>query len=161
MPRSATLPSKSSSGREDHRSAPKPGLKPIQVLPRRPDGPARLNGNAPRIHPSDEPVIQRALALVEGKWRIAILCQLEDGPLRVGELRRRIRPISKKVLNQHLRRMERDGLVVRSELSAKIPHVEYALTNLLGYSVLRLLQTIVEWGVQNTSGANSVGYIHR
>jgi DNA-binding HxlR family transcriptional regulator len=91
-------------------------------------------------------VIQRAITLVQGKWRIAILCQLQDGSLRVGELRRRMRPISKKVLNQHLRNMEKDGLVVRTEVKGKIPHVEYALTNLLGCSVMFLLQTVALWG---------------
>jgi len=40
--------------------------------------------------------------------------------------------ISKKVLNQHLRRMEKDGLLVRTDLSAHVPHIEYALTNPLG-----------------------------
>jgi DNA-binding HxlR family transcriptional regulator len=55
-------------------------------------------------------------------------------------------PISKKVLNQHLHRMEKDGLLVRTDLSAHVPHIEYALTNPLGYSVLRLLRTIIEWG---------------
>ena len=81
-------------------------------------------------------MIQRALTLVQGKWRIAILCQLQVGPVRVGELKRRMRPISKKVLNQHLQKMEKDGLVIRIEVKGKIPHVEYALTNRLGCSVM-------------------------
>lgn len=143
MPRAAT---KRDYGRLDHRSASEPGIKPLKVLPRRPNGPAHLNGNLPRVHPSDEPVIQRALSLIQGKWRIAILCQLQYGPVRVGELKRRIQTISKKVLSQHLHRMESDGLVTRTELSGRIPHVEYALTNSLGTSVLRLIQTIVLWG---------------
>lgn len=161
VPRAATSPATRGSGRTDRRTAPKPALKPIQMLPRRPSGPAHLNGNFPRIQLSDEPVIRQAITLVQGKWRIAILYQLQDGPLRVGELRRRMRPISKKVLNQHLRRMERDGLVVRTELNGKIPHVEYALTNLLGCSVVCLLQTIARWRIQNTLGATSAGHIHR
>jgi DNA-binding HxlR family transcriptional regulator len=125
---------------------------PIQVLPRRSEGPDHLNANSARIHPSDEPVIQRVLTLVQGKWRLAILCRLQDGPVRVGELKRRMPPISKKVLNQHLRRMEKDGLIFRTELKAKVPHVEYALTNLLGHSVLHLLLTFAQLALQNTPG---------
>lgn len=66
--------------------------------------------------------------------------------MRGGELKRRMPPISKKVLNQHLRRMEKDGRIVRTELKAKIPHVEYALTNPLGRSIPRLLQVIAKQG---------------
>ena len=149
LPRTATSWARRDSGREARRSAPRPAFTPIHVLPHRPNNPAHVNGYLPRIHPSDERVIQRAITLVQGKWRIAILCQLQDGSLRVGELRRRMRPISKKVLNQHLRNMEKDGLVVRTEVKGKIPHVEYALTNVLGCSVVRLLHTVAQCGFRN------------
>lgn len=153
MPRTATLPARRDSGRDVRRGAPKPALEPIRVLSRRPSETVHVNRNSPRIQLSDEPAIQRAIMLVQGKWRIAILCQLQDGPVRVGELKRRMRPISKKVLNQHLRRMEKDGLVVRTEFKGKTPHVEYALTNLLGPSIVHLLQSILQWAVQNPRGA--------
>lgn len=162
LARTATFRVRRDSSRGDHRGAPpKPGLIAIQALSRRPNGQDHLNGRPSRIQPPDEIAIRHAITLVQGKWRIAILIQLQDGPVRVGELKRRMRPISKKVLNQHLRRMEKDGLVVRTELKAKIPHVEYALTNFLGCSVLRLLQTVAQWGVQNMPDAASAGYIHR
>lgn len=152
MPRAATLRARRASGPVNGRGTPKHPLEAIKVLPRRPNGPAHLNENLPRIQPSDEPAIQRAVTLVQGKWRIAILCQLQDGPVRVGELKRRIRPISKKVLSQHLRRMEKDGLVIRTELNSKIPHVEYALTDPLGFSVLTFLRTVVLWDARKASG---------
>ena len=112
----------------DHRSE--------ENLPYRPTFWAHVEWDSRRLDLSDKPVIQRAITLVQGKWKIAILCHLQDGPVRVGELKRRMAPISKKVLNQHLRRMEKDGLLVRTDLSALVPHIEYALTNPLGYSVL-------------------------
>ena len=98
---------------------------------------------------------QSALGLIRGKWKIAILCQLQDGPVRVGELKRKLSPISKKVLNQHLRRMEEEGLIVRTELNTNIPHVEYALSNSLGSSALSLLRTIAQWGAQNLPDSKS------
>jgi DNA-binding HxlR family transcriptional regulator len=160
VPRAATLRASPDSGREDHRSPPQPTLKSIQVPTRRPTGPARLNGNLPRIQPLDEPVIRRAITLVQGKWRIAILCQLQDGPIRVGELKRRMSPVSKKVLNQHLRRMERDGLLVRTDFRGKIPHVEYALADPLGISVLWLLHTIVHWAPWTRGAREARTFIH-
>lgn len=148
MPRTAILPAEPVSS-EARRSVPKLAHSSIQELTPRPTIQAHLNGNSARIQPSDTPAIQRAITLVQGKWKIAILCQLQDGPIRVDELKWRMSPISKKVLNQRLRRMEKDGLLVRTELSAKIPHIEYALAKPLGYSVLSLLRTILQWGAQN------------
>ena len=146
--RAATLPARLDSGGEGHRIAPESALKPIKRLTQRPNNPAYLNGDLPRIHPSDEPVIRRAISLVQGKWKIGILCQLQDGPLRVGELKRRLSPISKKVLNQHLGKMQIEGLISRTELNGKIPHVEYALTSPLGTCILHLLQLIAQWRSQ-------------
>jgi DNA-binding HxlR family transcriptional regulator len=39
---------------------------------------------------------------------------------------------SKKMLTQHLREMEKDGLVVRKDLSGKLRHVEYFLSDSKG-----------------------------
>lgn len=140
-----TFGAKRDSSREDQCSVPKRAPSSVQPVTPRPAVPAHLNWNSPPIRLSDEPVIRRAITLVHGKWKIAILCELQDGPVRVGELKRRMSPISKKVLNQHLRRMEKDGLLIRTEFSAHVPHVQYSLTNPLGTSVVRLLQTMVQW----------------
>lgn len=102
----------------------------------------------------EEPAVQFVLSLVEGKWRVPILRQLQHGPVRLGALRRRLSPVSKKVLNQHLRQMAKDGLIVRTNLGGKVPHVEHSLTNPLGCAVLRLLDVMAEWSTQNLpSGA--------
>ena len=56
--------------------------------------------------PNCESVVRIALSLIQGKWKIAILAQLEHGPIRFGELRRRVPGASKKMLTQHLRELE-------------------------------------------------------
>lgn len=96
-----------------------------------------------------EPAVQVAIALVEGKWRVPILRQLQNGTVRLGELRRRLSPVSKKVLNQHLRQMSDDGLVVRTDTPGRVPQVEYSLAIPLGYEVLKLLQVVSAWGDKN------------
>ena len=55
------------------------------------------------------------------------------------------------MLTQHLREMERDGIIVRTDLSGKVPHVEYSLSNSLGQSMVDLVHTLVQWGVQHSS----------
>jgi DNA-binding HxlR family transcriptional regulator len=93
----------------------------------------------------DELAAQSAMTLIEGKWKVPILCQLQTGPMYLGELKRRLSPISKKVLNQHLRQMVKHGLIIRTDYAGKVPRVEYALANPLGYSVLDLLQAVANW----------------
>ncbi len=51
------------------------------------------------------------------------------------------------MLTQHLRQMEQDGLIVRSDLSGKVPHVEYSLSASLGRSVVNLIDFLAQWGI--------------
>jgi DNA-binding HxlR family transcriptional regulator len=97
----------------------------------------------------EQAVIRGALVLVQGKWKIGILCRLQEGPARPGELRRLFPQASKKMLTQHLRQMERDGLIVRTELSGKVPRVEYSLSTPLGLSAVGLIQHLYQWGTQH------------
>jgi DNA-binding HxlR family transcriptional regulator len=53
---------------------------------------------------------------------------------------------SKKMLTQHLREMERDGLVIRKDLSSRSLHVEYFLSDSLGVAVVHLIATLTKWG---------------
>jgi DNA-binding HxlR family transcriptional regulator len=92
---------------------------------------------------------QSALNLVRGKWKITILVQMIDRPVRLGQLRRLIPGVSKKVLVQQLHELEKDGIIVRTDLSGKIKHVEYAVAAPLGVAVMNLLGLLSEWGNQH------------
>ncbi|QJC50760.1 helix-turn-helix transcriptional regulator [Paenibacillus albicereus] len=84
------------------------------------------------------------LDIVSSKWSALILYALEDGPVRFGEMGRRIEGISKKMQTQTLRQLERDGLVHR-ELTPSIPPVvDYSLTP-LGRSLIGPLQELKRW----------------
>jgi DNA-binding HxlR family transcriptional regulator len=91
--------------------------------------------------------VEFALALIQGKWKIPILLRLERGSARLGQLRRLLPQASKKVLTQHLREMETDGLIVRTDLSDRVPHVEYTLSPSLGIAVLHLISALVQWSL--------------
>ena len=95
--------------------------------------------------------IQAAIALIHGKWKIDILTRLKHGPIRLSQLRRMLPGASKKMLTQRLREMEEDGLVVRSDRSTKVRHVEYSLATPLGFSTLRLIDALAQWGRQHKS----------
>lgn len=113
-----------------------------------PRGREAANETRPPRQPIEDDPAQFAMALIQGKWKIVILSLLQHGPLRLSQLRRMIPGASKKMLTQHLREMEEDGLVVRSDLSGRRRHVEYSLDSSLGAAVLHLIGTLAEWGSQ-------------
>lgn len=89
-----------------------------------------------------------ALDRIAGKWTALVVYALVDGPMRHGELRRRISGISQKMLTQTLRTMESDGLVTRTVIDQVPPHVEYALTP-LGQTVTEPLVALCEWAMSH------------
>jgi DNA-binding HxlR family transcriptional regulator len=89
--------------------------------------------------------LEAALEVVSGKWPVLILWGLRDEPRRFGELRRQVPGISEKMLIQHLKEMEADGIATRKDFKEVPPHVEYALTS-FGHSLCEALSPLCEWG---------------
>ncbi|TWF99294.1 winged helix-turn-helix transcriptional regulator [Kitasatospora viridis] len=91
---------------------------------------------------------RQLLERIGDKWVSLLVNALADGPLRYGELSRRLAGISQKMLTQTLRALERDGLLTRSVTPAVPVQVEYALTP-LGAGLLPLLGAVVDWAERN------------
>lgn len=89
------------------------------------------------------------LDLIADKWSVVVVFGLGAGPLRYGELRERVGGISKKMLTQTLRKLERNGLVVRVVLAGAPAGVEYGLTA-LGRSLLEPVAALSRWAEQHT-----------
>ena len=86
-----------------------------------------------------------AVAVIGGKWKPWILWHLYDGVRRYGELRRLTPGITGKMLAQHLRELERDGVVERTVYAEKSPKVEYAFTK-YGETLRPVLKELCVWG---------------
>jgi DNA-binding HxlR family transcriptional regulator len=67
---------------------------------------------------------------------------MQKGPTRLGQLRRQIPGASKKLLTQHLRKLEADGLVIRNDLSNVILHVEYDFAPSVRESICSVLNAL-------------------
>ncbi len=89
------------------------------------------------------PVVN-ALKLIGGKWKIAIIYNLDGGPVRFGELKRNLSPITQQMLTKQLREMERDLLIDRKVFEVIPPKVEYSLTK-FGKSFKPVLDSLCNW----------------
>ncbi|WP_234972651.1 winged helix-turn-helix transcriptional regulator [Salimicrobium salexigens] len=88
----------------------------------------------------------RTLSVIEGKWKLIILCHVGlKGTKRFGELRKLIPSITKKMLAAQLREMEEDGLMHREVYPVVPPKVEYSLTD-QGMSLFPILTALEDWG---------------
>ena len=76
----------------------------------------------------DQCPVYAAIQVIEGRWKPMIFRRLGDGALGFGELRRTMPGVTIKVLRQHLRQLEADGVVARSVLYKPALGVRYRLT---------------------------------
>lgn len=93
---------------------------------------------------SRECITRRTLSRIADKWTILIVGRLSQRPYRFGELRRSIEGVSSKVLTEHLRELESDGLVLRVVEPTRPPSVTYSLTE-LGESLVEAALALKEW----------------
>lgn len=88
--------------------------------------------------------VRQVLDHVSAKWPVLILIELGHEPRRFNALLRAVPDISKRMLTQSLRDLERDGMVRREVFDTKPPSVRYSLTE-LGEGFLPRLLALVDW----------------
>jgi DNA-binding HxlR family transcriptional regulator len=103
--------------------------------------------HARRLKASDRALIERAtdgFELLQGKWKVHLIVALARGICRHGHLQTSLPGLSKKVMTQCLRALERDGLVTR-RIYPEVPvRVEYGLTP-LGWAITDLIVALSDW----------------
>ena len=87
------------------------------------------------------------LKIIGGKWKPSILYLIDIGINRFGEIHRRIPEISKRMLTNHLRELEADGIVHRKVFAEVPPKVIYSLTD-LGQTLEPIFSAMEEWGLE-------------
>ena len=86
-----------------------------------------------------------ALSVIGGKWKPIILYVIRNESKRFSEIKQMIPTITPKMLTQHLRELEKDGIVSRKIYPVIPPKVEYSLTK-FGRSLRPMLTKIADWG---------------
>jgi len=89
-----------------------------------------------------------AVCKVGGRWKLLILCKLEDGKLRFGELRKLIFGITERMLTLQLRELEKDGLLKRTVYAEVPPRVDYELTS-IAIELIPIWSKLSDWGAKH------------
>lgn len=98
--------------------------------------------------------VRDVLDRIGDKWSTLVLVTLASGSHRFSALLRAIPDISKRMLTQTLRDLERDGLILRTVFPTKPPSVEYCLTP-LGQTIFEPLDALVRWADRSHAAIRS------
>lgn len=85
---------------------------------------------------------------IGGRWKPLIMWNLRNGSKRYSELKKGIPSITEKMLIQHLKQLETDGLVTRKVVEVMPPHVNYELSK-TGKELVPALDAMAKWGLKN------------
>ena len=87
-----------------------------------------------------------ALSVIGGRWKIAIIwCLLQQSPLRLSELQKKLPDANQRMLIRQLRELEDDKIIIRTVYPVVPPKVEYELSE-LGYLLEPVITSICDWG---------------
>src|SRR3982075_3451167 len=101
--------------------------------------------------------------MISGKYKLRIVWDLKDGPLRYGEIRTGLlrgsdgsSEIAPRVLSRELKALTETGLIDRKDYGVVPPKVEYRLTR-KGKSFIPVIAAIRNWGARHLAQSSSVG----
>ncbi|GHE14380.1 winged helix-turn-helix transcriptional regulator [Streptomyces alanosinicus] len=90
--------------------------------------------------------IRDVLDRIGDKWSVLVIVELAGGPRRFRELQRAIDGISQRMLTLTVRRLERDGLVLRTVYPTVPAQVDYRLTE-TGADLTHLVKALADWSL--------------
>ena len=88
--------------------------------------------------------VEKGMRLIGGKWKASIIYHLKDEPIRFNDLVRMLGGASKRMVDQRLKELESEGMVIRTVISERPIAVTYELTD-FGRSALKILDDIRIW----------------
>ena len=98
---------------------------------------------------------RRVLNLIADKWTPIVIYCLASGTRHFGQMHRRVPGLSKKMLIQVLRNLERDGLVKRRVFKAVPPKTDYELTA-LGRKLHEPVSLLCGWAADHVAELDAV-----
>src|SRR5713226_10668353 len=99
--------------------------------------------------------------MISGKYKLRIMWDLKDGPLRYGEIRSGLlrgadgtQEIAPRVLSRELKALTHTGLIDRKDYGVVPPKVEYRLTR-KGQSFIPVIAAIRKWGTRHLTAGSA------
>lgn len=92
--------------------------------------------------------VRDTLAVVNGKWKLAIVCALFAGKQRFTELQKEVGGITPRMLARELRELELNGVLRRYAGAPASIAVAYELTP-SGMALRQVISSLVAWGLQH------------
>lgn len=89
--------------------------------------------------------IETLIHVLGGKWKPIILWNIIESKKRFNELEKLIPNVSQKMLSQHLRDLEREGIIDRTVYPSVPPKVEYSLSE-YGKTLIPVAEVMCDWG---------------
>lgn len=112
---------------------------------------ARSQATCETLSDVDDGLKREVLVHAGNRWSLGIVHALGvSGTLRHAELSRQLDGITQRMLTRSLRRLERDGLIVRRDHHVVPPRVDYALTA-LGRGLLVGMMPLWIWVIDNAA----------
>jgi DNA-binding HxlR family transcriptional regulator len=123
-------------------------MTPVLAAP--PNGPDAARTGEQRfaryLEPGTCAILRDTFDRIGDKWTLLVVAHLALGPRRFGELRRGIEGISQRMLTLTLRRLERDGIVVRTQYPEIPPRVDYRLSP-FGSTLVETVASMADWAL--------------
>ncbi|WP_409276167.1 winged helix-turn-helix transcriptional regulator [Neobacillus sp. SCS-31] len=101
------------------------------------------------IHKLECP-LETIIHVLGGKWKPMILWQLIQSKKRFSDLEKLIPDVSQKMLSQHLRDLEQEGIIARTVYPTVPPKVEYSLTE-YGKTLIPVAESMCAWGEKHNN----------
>jgi DNA-binding HxlR family transcriptional regulator/putative sterol carrier protein len=98
--------------------------------------------------------LARALDVVGDRWTLLIVRELVPGPRRFTDLLEGLPGVSRNLLTERLRGLERDGIVARKELPAPAARLVYELTA-DGRDLADAIVPLIRWGARRLGDRKS------
>jgi DNA-binding HxlR family transcriptional regulator len=122
-----------------------------------------MNSRVGSYRERDRCPVYAAMQVIEGRWKPMVCRRLTERTQGFGELHRTMPGVTAKVLRQHLRQLEADGIVARSAPTGPRGQVLYRITP-YGRTLGPVFERLWSWGVRHLarrvspSGLGATGY---
>ncbi len=92
--------------------------------------------------------VSYVMEMIGGYWKPIIIYHLSSGDKRYSELKKAIPAVTEKMLIQHLKQLEVDGLVIRESKPVVPPFVTYRLSA-AGKGMMPMINAMAAWGLDH------------